>query len=219
MAAMLETPDHTTAVAPQAENGESVLVPRDLIERLQGELKFSKIKIEALSFEIARLNRWRFGQSSESLDAAGQVALFDKIVLDAGLENVAAQDERQPATLRTRRAVRQALPADLPCIEHHHEIEATVCACGASLKRIGEDASEQLDCVPAQFFMHRHMRGKYACPCRQTMRAAALPAQTICLGLPRRACSRRSSWPNTTTTRRSTARKKSTRARHVIGTS
>ena len=44
--------------------------------------------------------------------------------------------------------------------------------------------SEQLDCVPAQFFVHRHIRGKYACKCCQSIQAAALPAQIIDKGIP-----------------------------------
>ena len=44
--------------------------------------------------------------------------------------------------------------------------------------------SEQLDFVPAQFFVHRHIRGKYACKCCQSIQAAALPAQIIDKGIP-----------------------------------
>ena len=37
---------------------------RDLIERMQAELKFKQTRIEALNFEVARLKRWRFGMAS-----------------------------------------------------------------------------------------------------------------------------------------------------------
>ena len=66
--AMLQTQAPTAAPLPAGEEG---LVARDLIERLRGEIKFQKTQIEALNFEIARLKRWRFGSSSESL-ASGQ---------------------------------------------------------------------------------------------------------------------------------------------------
>ena len=163
-------------------------VLRDLIERMQGELKFEKTRNEALNFEIARLKRWRFGSSSESLAASTQAVLFDAIVVDTALEDRAAQEEikHPPATpsLPKRQAVRQALPANLPRIERHHEIEQTHCACGQAFKRIGEEVSEQLDCVPAQFFVLRHIRGKYACACCQTIQAAPMPAQIIDKGIP-----------------------------------
>ena len=188
----------------------------DLLARLQGELKFQKTRNEALNFEIARLKRWRFGSSSESLDSSTQAVLFDAIVLDTALEDRAAQGEaKAPGAVPStkRQAVRQALPANLPRIDKHYEIDQTHCACGQAFKRIGEEVSEQLDCVPAQFFVLRHIRGKYACACCQTIQAAPLPAQIIDLGLRRRACSRKWWWPSTTTICRCTVRRRSTRAR------
>ena len=160
---------------------------RDTIERLRAELKFSKTRVEALSFEVARLKRWRFGQSSESLETSTQVVLFDLIVADTAAEDAAARDANsRPAALpaKRRQAVRQALPSSLPRIDHHHEIAQTHCACGQAFKRIGEEVSEKLDCVPAQFFVHRHIRGKYACACCQTIMAAPMPAQIIDKGVP-----------------------------------
>jgi transposase len=160
---------------------------RDLIERMQAELRFEQTRNAALNVEIARLKRWRFGSSAESLDATTQAVLFDAIAADTAIEDRAAQDEAKPppaAPAAKRRAVRQALPASLPRIDRHHEIETTHCACGQALERIGEEVSEQLDCVPAQFFVLRHIRGKYACACCQTIQAAPMPAQMIDKGIP-----------------------------------
>jgi transposase len=186
---MLEASSAPTDVLHDASPvAESMQAMRELIERMQAELKFEKTRNEALNFEIARLKRWRFGSSSESLEASTQAVLFDAIVADTLLEDQAAQDQNQPPQATPpaskRQAVRQALPASLPRIEHHHEIEATHCACGQALKRIGEEVSEQLDCVPAQFFVLRHIRGKYACACCQTIQAAPMPAQVIDKGIP-----------------------------------
>lgn len=167
---------------------DSMLVSRELIERMQAELKFNQTKIEALNFEIARLKRWRFGSSSESLESTTQAVLFDRILADTALEDLAAQEalKAKPAAPPRAKgqAIRQALPASLPRVDHHHEIEKTHCACGQAFKRIGEEVSEQLDCVPAQFFVLRHIRGKYACACCQTIQAASLPAQMIDKGIP-----------------------------------
>ena len=33
------------------------------------------------------------------------------------------------------------------------------------MTRIGEDVSERLDVVPSEFFVHRHIYGKWACRC------------------------------------------------------
>lgn len=166
------------------EPAEAVTIKRSELEGLLAELKFAKAKIEVLSFEVARLRHWRFGSSSESLDT--QIPLFAELVAEAGLEDQAARQDEQPPRDRdqARRPVRQALPANLPRIEHHHELTELACACGATLERIGQDVSEQLDCVPAKFFVHRHIRGKYACRCCQSIRAAQLPAQIIDKGVP-----------------------------------
>jgi hypothetical protein len=101
---------------PPAANTAQAM--RELIERLQGEIRFRQTTIEALNFEVARLKRWRFGTSSESLDNGAQ-------------------------------AVRQTLPAGLPRVERHHEIQATHSECGQALNRIDEKVGEQLDCRPA----------------------------------------------------------------------
>ncbi len=182
---MLEASQAPTSDASPAD--DSVLVWRELIARLQAELKFEQTRNEALNFEIARLKRWRFGSSAESLQASTQAVLFDAILADTALEDEAAKNEAAPppaAPRIKRKAVRQALPANLPRVDRHHDIGATHCACGQAFKRIGEEVSEQLDCVPAQFFVLRHIRGKFVCACCQTIQAAPLPAQMIDKGIP-----------------------------------
>jgi len=161
---------------------------RQLLERLSRQLKFEQTKNQALNFELMRLKQWRFGSSSESMDSA-QCQLFDAKIEAALLEESKTEDRagdeaRKPVGTPKRQAKRQALPAGLERIDHHYEIEPAVCALGHSLKRMGEEISEQLDCVPAQFFVHRHIRGKYTCLCCHTVLAAAMPAQVIDKGIP-----------------------------------
>ena len=174
--------------ATPASADDAVLAAHALIERLQAEVKFHKARNEALNFEIARLKHWRFGSSSESLEGSTQAVLFEAILLDTALEDRAALEALKPASpvakSSKRRPVRQALPAHLPRIDHHHEIGPLHCACGQAFKRIGEEVSEKLDCVPAQFFVHRHIRGKYACSCCQTIQIEPMPAQIIDKGIP-----------------------------------
>ncbi len=79
---MLEGSDAQTLDTPPAD--DAVQAMRDLIERLQGEIRFEKTRNEALNFEIARLKRWRFGSSSESLEASTQAVLFDFTASRAG---------------------------------------------------------------------------------------------------------------------------------------
>ena len=158
---------------------------RAVIAQMQADLKFQSTKIAALSFELARLKQWRFGQSSEALDTQGQ--LFDAktqalLQAEEQAEDRAADAERRASPKRTPK--RQPLPGQLERIEHRYEIDSGLCPQGHALRRIGEEISEQLDCEPTRFFVHRHIRGKYACACRQTVLAAPLPAQLIDKGIP-----------------------------------
>lgn len=78
---------------------------------------------------------------------------------------------------------RKPLPADLPRLEIVHDLsdEEKVCPHdGAAMKRIGEEVSEQLDIIPAQIRVLRHIRPKYSCPCcEEGVKVAALPPQPI----------------------------------------
>jgi transposase len=164
-----------------------------VIAKLKAQLKFEQTRNAALNLEVARLKNWRFGSSSESMDA-GQSDLFDTKALAALAAESGAEDRAQEMAdlalqgLRTpaakKQAKRQALPSQLERIIQRHEIEPAVCASGHPLVRIGEEISERLDCVPAQFFVHRHIRGKYCCAACQTVLAADMPAQIIDKGIP-----------------------------------
>ncbi len=124
---MLESPHTNTMDAPAPSQSVSQIASdasqltlhqlHEMLERLQAELKFQKTTNEALNFEIARLKRWRFGSSSESLDTSTQVVLFDHILADTVMEDRAADDAKKPPASPPRakgQAVRQALPANLP---------------------------------------------------------------------------------------------------------
>ena len=118
--AMLDASDTPTLDTSPAS--DSVLESRQLIERLQAELKFKQTKIEALNFEIARLKRWRFGSSAESLEATTQAVLFNAILADTALEDSAAKQANKPppaAPAVKGNSVRQALPAKLPRVDRH----------------------------------------------------------------------------------------------------
>ena len=78
---------------------------------------------------------------------------------------------------------RAPLPADLPRVDIEHRLEEWQRTCphhGVELERFGEVVSEQLDSIPAQARVLRHVRGKYRCPiCEGHLRTAAMPAQPL----------------------------------------
>ena len=52
------------------------------------------------------------------------------------------------------------------------------------MQRIGEDVSEKLDIIPAKFFVHRHIYGKWACRCCQQLRQEPAEPDVIDGGIP-----------------------------------
>ena len=161
-------------------------------------IKFKDAKIERITFELARLKAWKFAARTEAMNAE-QRQLFeetlaaDEASLQAQLEALQAQADSSttastPAPVEARRQPkRQALPEHLERVEHHHEPENTTCptqGCGQPMQRVGEDVSERLDIIPAQFFVHRHIRGKWACKCCQILVQEPVEPQIIDSGMP-----------------------------------
>ena len=140
-------------------------------------IKFKDAKLEKITLELAQLKRWKFGAKSEAMTAEQRQLFQDTLLEDeADLEaQLAALQATLPATVATPKAPRQhprrqALPEHLKRVDHHHEPEDTTCAtpeCGQPMVRIGQDVSERLDIVPAEFFVQRHIYGKWACRCCQ----------------------------------------------------
>ncbi|WP_165665855.1 IS66 family transposase, partial [Metapseudomonas otitidis] len=82
----------------------------------------------------------------------------------------------------TRRGKRKPLPANLPRVEIVHELpeHELTCACGCRKQVIGEETSEQLEIIPMQVRVIRHLRKTYACnACEAAPVTADKPAQLL----------------------------------------
>jgi transposase len=130
--------------------------------------------------EQAALSRRRlYGSSSEQMSAQG--LLFDEAeVLAQGTsaeQDVAplppeapqaplASGDAAQAPKAPARGKRSPLPAGLPRIDVLHEVPEAdrLCACGTPMVVIGQEVSEQLDIVPMQVRVLRHIRKRYGCP-------------------------------------------------------
>src|SRR3546814_10257589 len=96
------------------------------------------------------------------------------------------------APARRKRAAnesRASLPAHLPSHEIEIAPEAGCCAgCGGALHRIGEDRSERLDIIPAQYRVIVTVRPRMVCrSCGDSVAQAKAPAHVVPGGLPREA--------------------------------
>ena len=90
------------------------------------------------------------------------------------------------ARAEKRRAGRGSLPEHLPRVEVVIEPEDTACpCCGGAMQVIGEDRSQRLDVIPAQYQVIVTRRPKYACrACQEAVVQAPAPARLIEGGLP-----------------------------------
>lgn len=163
-----------------------------LEERAQA-IKYKDAKIEKITFELQRLKRWQFGANSERMTAE-QRQLFEETLvedqeslqaeLDALVGDKPGEKDENNKERERHQPRRQALPEYLRRVEHRHEPQDTTCACGKPMVRIGEDVSERLDMIPAEFFAHRHIRGKWACKCCEKIVQEPVDPQIIDGGIP-----------------------------------
>ena len=160
-----------------AEQDSHIGEQRKQLDSAAQAIKWRDAKIEKITFELARLKAWRFGAKTERMNAE-QREIFeetlaaDQASLEAQLEALQAQAATKPAPEQRppkRKPKREALPAHLPRVDQLVEPESTNCFCGEAMVRIGEDISERLDIIPAEFFVQRQIRGKWACKCCQLL--------------------------------------------------
>jgi hypothetical protein len=107
---------------------------------------------------LKQLQRAQFGQRSERLDRDQmQLALED---IETSLANRNAEEEGQQSSAadkaagqgKKRRINRGALPAHLPRVHVTIEPESIVCpCCHGAMHVIGEESSQRLDKIPAQY--------------------------------------------------------------------
>ena len=136
--------------------------------------------------------REKFGKRSEKLSPDQfNLPLEDAELAQGVLE--AAQEKAEAAlrgagaeTPRKPKRNRGHLPPHLPRIERVIEPASTQCPCGCGeMARIGEDVSERLDVIPAQFRVLVTRRPKYACRrCSQAVAQAHAPEHVVPGGLP-----------------------------------
>ena len=163
--------------------------------RLEAENAESAEQISRLEHLVAEFRKALFGKKSEKLSADERQLSFDD--LGTAIEEVQAQpslrgtpDEApEPGGPRRRRKATPGVrfPAHLERITQVVEPDIITCPCGCGeMTKIGEDRSERLDVVPAQFRVIETVRPRYACnKCKGGgVVQAPAPASLIEGGLP-----------------------------------
>ncbi len=156
---------------------------------LKAMLLAERARNERLVQIIKEMQRHRFGRRAETLPEDQMLLALEEVEQTeagaAAATEAKSAAEREKAA-RKRRTNRGALPAHLPRIETIVDIDEKACpCCKGALHRIGEDVSERLDIVPAQFRVLVTLRPKYACrACEGAVVQAPAPARLIEGGLP-----------------------------------
>ncbi len=185
----------TKMLAHIAEQGLHIAEQTKRLDSQAQAIKWRDAKIESITFQLARLKAWRFGAKTERMNAEQREIFEETFAADqasleaqlAALQPSAAAGRSAPEQQQRRQPKREALPAHLPRVEQRIEPEDTLCPepqCRQQMVRVGEDTSERLDIVPAQFLVQRQIRGKWACKCCQLLVQEPAAAQVFDNALP-----------------------------------
>jgi transposase len=143
-------------------------------------------KLAQLQEQNALLLQRLFGRKSEQTadPDSPQLPLLNEAeaLLDVAPQAAAEEADEEVVAPLKRRGKRKPLPAELPRIDVIHELpeHALTCECGCRKQAIGEETSEQLEIIPMQVRVIRHIRKTYACKaCEAAPITADKPAQLI----------------------------------------
>jgi transposase len=160
-----------TTELPQSlqESHALILAQKEEIEQLHTRYR------EVLEqFKLAQQRK--FARSSES--NVLQIELQFDEADSLPVEELPKEENTITVTYTRGKPKRRALPDHLPreVIEYDISEQDKQCACGCLKQRIGEEVTEQLDIVPAQLKVIKHVRPKYACNrCDESISIAPMP--------------------------------------------
>lgn len=146
-------------------------------------------QIQALNFELDKYKRYIFGKKNEKLASVhtdiNQIDLFELGADQQQQEELSQQvadvvKEKTPAKKREKGTGRMLLPENLR--REIIIIEPTEDVTGCTI--IGEEVTEVLDLIPAEFFVKRYIRYKYARANGEGIITASLPDRVIEKGIP-----------------------------------
>ena len=141
--------------------------------------------IEHLKLQIARLRRWKFGQSSEALESSGQIALSLEEIAAALADTLNAAADSAVAAAATpekgKPVRRKSFPEHFERIDNRIEPEGCACPhCGGAMSELGKpDVAEVIETKTVSFIVKRHIRPKRRCPTCSTVVQAPAPSRPL----------------------------------------
>ncbi|MEZ5922886.1 MAG: IS66 family transposase zinc-finger binding domain-containing protein [Hyphomicrobiaceae bacterium] len=160
---------------------------KQLVLAAEAGLLAKTLEAEKLKFELARLKRMQFGQSSERLDRQieqlelklEEIEELSGAASGAGFAESTGSGETEAQAIP--KASRRKLPEHLPRRDETHEPSVCACPrCGSErMRQVGEDVTEVLEYVPGRFEVVRHVRPAYSCAKCEAMAQAPMPELPI----------------------------------------
>lgn len=147
---------------------EKIILLENILEEKKLIIEEKEIRISKLEALIKSLRQKQFAPSSEKLNT-DQLALFNEAEVISENEEEKEDQEKVVVAEHTRqKKPRVSIPDDLPREDIVYDLpeEEKICPHHkVALDLIGHESHEQLDVIPAQIKVIRHLRNKYACPC------------------------------------------------------
>lgn len=163
---------------------------RTLCETQQSQLSHQQAFIQNLLEQIRLSRHQHFGARSEVFNA-DQLSLLsgeDSPITTGDRENADSSEEDASGSIIVAahckaRGRRKPLPPELPRINIMHTLEGKACQCGqcqSTMVPISERTCEQLDIIPPQIQVLRHIKTTYGCPqCDGQIKTAPMPPQIL----------------------------------------
>jgi transposase len=182
-----------TAPEPVADDIETLkaalMLARVELAALRAARSTDQALIAHLKLEIQKLNRARFGVSSErTARLLDQMELqLEELEAKASEDDLAAEQAAAKTTtvaaFTRRKPSRQPFPEHLPR-ERVVQPAPTSCACcgGSRLAKLGEDVAETLEVIPRQWKVIQHVREKFTCRDCETISQPPAPFHVIARG-------------------------------------
>src|SRR5689334_11175605 len=168
---------------------EAQLAERDAALAHQvGEVAALRLEIERLKLLLAKARNAQFGRSSErgaklveQLEL--QLAELEESAAEAEVTaEIAASERTPPGGGSPRKPARRPLPENLPRERIVYPAPCACPKCGGPVRRLGEDVTETLECVPRSWKVVEHVREKVSCRCCEAVSQPPAPSHPIARG-------------------------------------
>jgi transposase len=168
---------------------EAQLAERDAALAHQvGEVAALRLEIERLKLLLAKARHAQFGRSSErgaklveQLEL--QLAELEESAAEAEVTaEIAASKRTPPGGGSPRKPARRPLPENLPRERIVYPAPCACPKCGGPVRKLGEDVTETLECVPRSWKVVEHVREKVSCRACETVSQPPAPSHPIARG-------------------------------------